>query len=395
MPSKLQAWWWTRQGLDGSLSGRPPAEVLEKTGWARSVGSSGPYLTMFSRAGTSREQADAAVAAVDIHELPSARGCTYAVPASHYAVALKAGRGFSDESSMNTARKLGVTDEEIDQLCLSIVDALGGGPLDPDALKELTAGHVRNLGSEGVKKGITTTLPVALGALQSAGEIRRIPVNGRLDQQRYRYARWQPNPLANSSLTPAQVYSELARLFFSWIGPATLAEFQWFSGLGVKAAKAAVEPLSLERVEESRLLLAEDRGAFDSFAVPNEPRYALIAGIDGLSLLRRDVRGLLAPQDWERPVWVEKGYQAGASLTDLPNHAIVDRGRVIGLWDYDTATNSIAWMSFIPRNSELEAAVRRTEDFVRDELGDARTFSLDSPKSRAPRIDALRRAAVR
>ncbi|MFJ4191386.1 hypothetical protein [Kitasatospora sp. NPDC089509] len=36
----------------------------------------------------------------------------------------------------------------------------------------------------------------------------------------------------------------------------------------------------------------------------------------------------------------------------------------------------------------------RTEAFVRDELGDARGFSLDSPKSRAPKIAALREAAL-
>jgi len=34
--------------------------------------------------------------------------------------------------------------------------------------------------------------------------------------------------------------------------------------------------------------------------------------------------------------------------------------------------------------------VQRTERFVRDQLGDARSFSLDSPESRAPRIAALR-----
>jgi hypothetical protein len=32
----------------------------------------------------------------------------------------------------------------------------------------------------------------------------------------------------------------------------------------------------------------------------------------------------------------------------------------------------------------------RTEAFVRDELGDARTFSLDSPASRGGRLEALR-----
>lgn len=35
-------------------------------------------------------------------------------------------------------------------------------------------------------------------------------------------------------------------------------------------------------------------------------------------------------------------------------------------------------------------AVERTQDYVRNELGDARSFSLDSPKSREPRLAALR-----
>src|SRR5687767_314764 len=34
----LRAWWAHRQGLDGSLAGAKPAEVLSRAGWARSVG---------------------------------------------------------------------------------------------------------------------------------------------------------------------------------------------------------------------------------------------------------------------------------------------------------------------------------------------------------------------
>jgi hypothetical protein len=40
----------------------------------------------------------------------------------------------------------------------------------------------------------------------------------------------------------------------------------------------------------------------------------------------------------------------------------------------------------------MEKAVARMEEFVRAELGDARSFSLDSPKSRAARIKQLRAA---
>ena len=128
---KLRAWWWHRQGLDGSLRGASPAAALERAGWARSVGGVGPYLTLFARAGTSREAADAAAAAREIHELPSARGCTYVVPASDFALALAVGQAFGG-AEMKTAAKLGVPGEEIDRLCQAVLGALADGPLAPD-----------------------------------------------------------------------------------------------------------------------------------------------------------------------------------------------------------------------------------------------------------------------
>src|SRR5688572_18399974 len=110
--SKLRAWWWRRQALDGSVDGKNAADVLKGAGWARSVGGVGPYVTLFSRARISREEADRDVAGLAIHELPSARGCTYVVPADDFGLALKAGESFAD-ADLKTAYKLGVTDKEI------------------------------------------------------------------------------------------------------------------------------------------------------------------------------------------------------------------------------------------------------------------------------------------
>lgn len=390
---KLQAWWACKQGLDGSLAGRTAHEVLDRTGWARSVGGAGPYLTLFSRAGITREAADAAAAKLDIHELPSARGCTYVVPAADFALALRAGHGFND-GDMRTAAKLGVTAAEIDRLCLKVIDALSGGPKDPEAIREAAGGAVRNLGEAGKKKGLTTTLPVAIGKLQSAGEIRRVPVHGRLDQQRYRYALWSPNPLTLFRLSQDEVYVELARRYFRWIGPATPDEFRWFSGLGVRASKEALEPLKLAALpgSDNRLMFAEDLDAFRSFQRPKKPHYVLVSCLDGMTLLRRDVKGVLAPEDAKRKVFCEKSHRAASELSDLPSHGLFDRGRLVGLWEFDPGTQSIAWSSFIARDKALAEAVKATEMFVRDQLGDARSFSLDSPKSRAPRIEALRKA---
>ncbi len=82
-------------------------------------------------------------------------------------------------------------------------------------------------------------------------------------------------------------------------------------------------------------------------------------------------------------------------IPDLPGHAILDRGQLIGRWEFDTATGTIAWALFGgSADKALEKAIHNMEAFVRDDLGDARSFSLDSPKSRLPRIEALRKAAA-
>jgi hypothetical protein len=391
---KLRAWWWQKQGLDGSLRNRSAAEVLERSGWARSVGGVSPYLTLFSRAGIRRQDADNAAAKQEIHELPSARGCTYVLPASDFGLGLKVGEAFAG-AEMKTASKLGVTGKEVDKLCEAVLKALGKGPLTPDEIRDVTGNASRNLGEEGKKKGMITTLPLAFGRLQALGEIRRVPTNGRLDQQRYQYTLWRPNPLSAFKLSNQESYIELARRYFRWIGPATVSEFQQFAGLGVKDSKAAVEVLKLVPVEKGsdRLMFAEEYEAFQTMKVPSKPQYSLVGSIDSLLLLRRDLSLMVDSNDTKRPEIKDPAAKAGSGLLDLPDHAILDRGRVIGLWEFDVDSKSIVWSTFGIEDKALQTIVENTEKFVRDELGDARSFSLDSPKSRVPRIQILSKAA--
>jgi len=393
----LQAWWFSRQGLAEPDLSLTSAQVLERSGWARSVGGVNPYLTLFSRAGISQETAERNVADLEIHELPSARGCTYVVPRSEFALALKVGQGFGEESEISQAKRfLGFTDLELDRLIDKVLAALQGKPKDPRELREIVGEHVTNFGDAGKKRGITTSLPLALGRLQAGGHIRRVPVNGRLDQQRYAYALWDPSPLEGFSLSQEEALLELGKRYFRWIGPATTANFQTFSGQGVKAAKETVAQLGLVPLEEGGdyLLFPEDRDSLLSFKRPQDPIYALVAGIDSILLHRRNVVDHVADEDMMRDAAGEKGMLAPVGhLVDLNNHAILDRGRIVGLWEYDPSAAAIAWHSFVPRNQDLDAAVARTEAFVRDQLGDARSFSLDSPESRAPKIQAIREMA--
>ena len=388
---KLRGWWWTRQGLDGSLRGKKPAEILARTGWSRSVGGVGPYLTLFSRGGTSREDVDAAVATLQIHELPAARGCTYVVPASDFALGLTVGRHFNTD--MKTAAKLGVTEKEVDALCVAVVNALEKGPLDPDGIREATGKASRSLGEEGKKKGLTTTLPLALGRLQTEGKIRRVPTNGRLDQQRYKYVNWSPSPLARYPESLDAAFTELARHYFGWAGPSTLGEFQEFAGLGVTATKQAVEPLGLvpSGPSSDRLLLPADAAAFKAYEPPPTPHYNLTSGLDPINANRREIQTMIDDRDRAKAVVVDSTSARLGGLVDLPSHAILDRGQIIGLWEYDVESKSIVWATFSGKKDRaLQAAIEETEAYVRDQLGDARAFSLDSPKSRAVRVTALK-----
>jgi hypothetical protein len=318
------------------------------------------------------------------------------VPAEDYAVALAAGRAFSGATERRTAQKLGVPRSEIERLNEAVLGALKAGPLDPRALHQATDGAARNLGAEGKKRGLTTTLPVSLGELQSEGRIRRVPVDGRLDQQRYAYALWEPGPFVDGRPSDHEAYADLARRFFRWASPATLADFQWFSGLSQRAVRAATADLGLVELfpDDPRMLFPDDREALESFDPPADPNYVLVGSLDNIGHLRRDGRALLEASDLAR---LDSGTLPGetpGNLADLPHHAILDRGQLVGFWDYDPQAGAIVWVSFGSPSEDMRSAVARTEAFVRDELGDARSFSLDSPASRRGRLDALAAAAT-
>lgn len=389
---RLRAWWWSRQGLDGAFDGAGAAVILGALGWARSVGGANPYLSLFARARISRSKVDAEVADLKVYELPAARGCTYVVPEPDFGLALQVGRRAA-EVDVAKAEKLGVPRQEIDDLSSAVVDTVADRALDPAALKEILGDAVRNLGPEGRKKGLSTTLPIALGLAQSTGHIRRIPLEGRLDRQRFAYIQWTP---PQTGLTDAEATVELARRYFEWTAGASPTHLRWFTGFSAKDTKAAMAQLNLVEIEPGIFAPRVESQEYEGFRPPVRRQYRLLAGIDALVLLRRDLPTLFEPGDAVLPVPGESGTTLG-SLTDLPDMPIVERGRVIGLWQYDPDTERIVWWCFdeeLALDRQLWSEVDRVQDFIRDELGDARSFSLDSPKSRAPRISALRAAST-
>jgi hypothetical protein len=105
--------------------------------------------------------------------------------------------------------------------------------------------------------------------------------------------------------------------------------------------------------------------------------------------MRREIASLLGGENESRIS--RNDTRAGGGLMDLPSHAVVARGTIVGLWEFDAGKGEIVRGLFGKVTPEVDEAVKRTETFIRGQLGDARSFSLDSPDSRGPRIAALRR----
>ncbi|WP_425862688.1 DNA glycosylase AlkZ-like family protein [Arthrobacter sp. TWP1-1] len=387
-----RAWSWHKQGLDGSLSGSNSAEVFARAGWARSVGGANPYLSLFARAGIRREQADADVAALHIHELPTARGCTYVLGADDFAWALLLGQGAA-EATVKVLGKLGVERGEVTDLADKTLRVLqdAGQPLDPKQLKDQLGDAVRSLGEEGKKKGASTTLPTVLGLLQADGRIRRVPVNGRLDQQRYAYTTWGLPPATESA---DQARARLMENYLGWTGGATLKQTQWFTAFTVAQTKAALAATGAVEAPASETpglwMLPADAEESANFTAPQEEQIQLLAGTDSLFLLRRNAADHFADEDRDRQLLSAKL----ALQADLPDHPIVDRGRIIGLWQYDPGTERIAHWLFDAPTKAVTQRIQEVEEFIREDLGDFRSFSLDSPASRQKRIDAINAAAT-
>ena len=394
-PERLRAWAWHRQGLDGSLAGCTPEEVFSRAGWARSVGGANPYLTLFARAGIRREQVDADVLAHRILELPAARGCTYVVGREDFAWALRLGR--DAEEALRVLGRLGVDRGEITLLEEQILHTLAeaGAPMDPRQLKDELGDSVRNLGEEGKRKGATTTLPTALGILQSQGRIRRVPINGRLDQQRYGYELWN---LAASPLAEDELHAELVRRYLAWTGGATLKQSQWFTAFTVAQSKAALAAVGAVEVPTaagaSLWLLPEDVERLAAFEEPAEEQIQLLAGTDSLVLLRRNAAELLAEEGPEGEKLERQVVASLALQADLPDHPILDRGRIIGLWQFEPGKERIVPWLFHGATPAVTRRIAEAEAWIQEDLGDFRAFSLDSPASRQKRIDALAASAA-
>jgi hypothetical protein len=361
--------WFERQLLP-SRHGVSIADVVAKAGWIPSAGGTGPYLAIRARVpnATRQDVDDALFERMEILELPSVRDTAFLVPRADAGIALAAGR----RSYTERLRKLPVDVAELTSLGKQILKTLGDGTRTTDQLRrDLPPSSIRDLGEAGKRLGITSTLTASLKLLQAEGKLLRTNAERRLDGRTHLYRRW---PADIDTTPPPDLDVALAARFLSWSAPADVDDFAWWSGLGKRVAKEAINPLRI-----------------DDVAIP--PRRAdeaviLLPFRDNLFGLHRGLAPFIDDEDAE--VMDTSGRAVAAEDAEMLHHnAIVANRMLRGIWEFDGERIVTKCFGKPPRG--ISAAIAGMETFIHEQLGDHKYYAFDTGATRAKRVEFVRR----
>lgn len=400
--SHARAWWHRAQGFTGP-EGSIEAQ-LARTGWVRTLGGVDAWLGLRARRpGLRREEVDAAVVAREVRLLPSVRNCVYLLPSGHAGLALRLSEEQGRRRQDLDMAKLGVTEAELADLGLAVLQALEAGPRPTDGVrKALPPGAVRPLGEAGKKLGVTSTLPPALRLLEWAGRIERRPPEGRVDSERYTWARVGRSPFEDPALPadPVDRHALLCRLFLTCAGPATPGDFTDWSALAQKDAKAALARLDTVAVDvegyaDGCLVLAEHAPGLRE-AEPVTAGVAFLPCQDALLNHHRGAGVFVDPAHHAHrvPGWGLKQPDALGEVRQLALRSFLVGDRLGGLWEWDPKVDRVVtWWAFPPdaaTRAGVEAEAAATRDFLVEQCGHARCHSLDTEEGLHARAELLR-----
>ncbi len=167
---------------------------------------------------------------------------------------------------------------------------------------------------------------------------------------------WSPPP--TKTLDREESLAELARRYFQSHGPATLADFTWWSGLKITEARAALDSvageLQGEEIAEVKWWMSSTQ---PSTKIPHSIR--LLPGFDEFILGYTD-RGIsLEPQYVQAVIPGTNGMFLAT---------IVNDGRVVGTWKREIQKRSVSISATFfapPKKAEVEAAAAEAECYGR------------------------------
>ncbi len=159
---------------------------------------------------------------------------------------------------------------------------------------------------------------------------------------------WVPD---GKSMTGEQALSELAGRYFCSHGPATLADFAWWSGLNAADARAALHAARLRLVPLTLDGRTYWSGASGNAPIKASPEVHLLPAFDEFSVAYKDRRHLTDPA---------LGKEIGYGLSP----SIISDGRLVGRWkrtlEKDAVQIELELLS--PLNKKQRAALTAAAD---------------------------------
>jgi hypothetical protein len=365
------------------------------------------YLAARARIpGMKREALDDATARLDLRVVPAARGCIYLVPRVHAALALRHASSLWRGRAERDIARAGGTWRQVEDIARAIAGALAR-PMTTDAIRRaLPERTVPSYGERGKKVGTSSPLPVALRLLEFDGTIERTLDGGRLDTERYVWRTAKESIFAGANVLSGDRERAvlLAQVFFAQTGPSTVKQFADFMGLSVRDATEAVMDAELARVAvdefaEEAWLPAKELAALEDAHLgddtvrflPVEDLYVTVHGPGAVTPAKHHGRSV---GSW--------GTTARAKLGEakhLDQRVVLVGPTIAGFWEYDAEEAEVVFAPLAPLTSHAKSAVQlgaeETARFIQEELGHARTFSLDTDDAVQARARSLRKAATK
>jgi hypothetical protein len=404
---QAKRFWHRRQGLAEPQKGALE-DVVARSGWGRTLGGIDVYIATRARVPSlTRAQLEKAVGESRLQAIPCVRGCIYMVPRQHAALGLKIAEELARKRIDTETAKAGFKSGELAQVGKEVLKALKKGPLSTDALKKaLPEGTVRSLGEQGKKLGISSTLPPSLRVLEFDGAIERTPEDARLDHQDYLWRVPAQNPFASAKLPgdAAARHAALARIFAEQAGPVTAHHFACWSGLNKTQSAAAFEkaglvPVAVEGYADDAFVREEDLPELTK--ADRSEAVSFLSFEDGFLTLHGGP-GLMADPK-HHGLNVESWGAMGKATTlgdakHLATRTIVVGETLAGYWEYDLDTKRVVAATFDAAPPARAKAIREGADalagFITDQMGHAKSFSLDNDKEIRKRLGIVKTLKV-
>ena len=386
--------------------GMPPAHVVARVGWLRTLGGADAYLALHARQNRiARGLIDTQVQHGELRVVPAVRGCIYLAPKTDVALCLSIAESMSSARAAREHDKAGIKKGEIAKLSDQVSTLLTTkGPMTTDALRRaLPDGSIRSLGDAGKKVGISSPLPPALRALEFARRIERTPEDGRLDHERYLWRALGPStPVAMPSDLP-HLHAQLLERFVHFAGVATLPMFCAWSGLSRRDATAAVPFAAVDCVvaDHQDAVCRTDSNDLLRMAPAVDGAVAFLSFEDNLVHLYGGPAHLVddAHLDIEVPSWGASKSKAAPTHTlctapHLALRPLLADGCLSGFWEYDPDVGVAMPRCFRTPSREAQKKIEEhsfaVSAFLRTEIGHGRSFSLDTDDELRLRCKLLR-----